>query len=239
MSLFEKKVKGKPAVFVVEIKSAVPYPDEDTRKKQYFGPLSSIFFEFFDDVLLHYHKGEKNRLTGMDVACFEPKFSYKKSEEIEFYPILFQKISALVLGFFAAMGVEARIVNIFLPTVSSLDYSTELIKAKIERKPFSEFIKKTWKPFPLPKAKYTSKEFAPFFDTDCCPYCGENLRGKNELHLVGSKSDIKKYAQEVIKIFSPRVWVDPADPIATKVKGTLVLKDKNKKSRLLVLHPKP
>lgn len=236
MSSFERRVKGKNLMFDIAIKSSVPYPSDDIRWKTYGAPLSSIFARFFDEVSVEYFKGARNKLKGMHIVCFKPNFSYKKSEERVFYTNLFNMLSNSIQKCFEGLGIEAEMAGIYVPSVSSIGaYGVAVCKAKIGKNVESDKKAVTYTPFELPIIKSPIPMGDNFFDTDYCPYCGEVLRGKAELHIAAPNA--REAVQECLNVLkkSDKVWINPDEPLVIRTpKGKLfVFHEKNGKK------PKP
>jgi hypothetical protein len=128
MSLFERKIKGKNAVFIIKIKNPVPYPKQDIRVKKYGKPLCSIFSQYFKEIAVEYFKDEKNNIDQINVVCYKPNFTYKKSDENEFNAKLFRILSNSIKTFFTSIDIESEITDVKYPFQQSIvEYSAKSI----------------------------------------------------------------------------------------------------------------
>ena len=133
MGLFERKIKGKNMEYVIEIKSPVPYPEEEIRSDTYGSPLSSFFNPYFEKVGVAYYQDKENKLDQINVVCYDATFSYKKSREGEFFANLYRMFSHHVKSFFGSMGIDAEIVDIGVPSQTKFEeFVVDSVKWKFE-----------------------------------------------------------------------------------------------------------
>lgn len=131
MGLFERKINGKNVVYVIRIKSPVPYPEKEIRWYTYGAPLSSFFGPYFEKVGVEYYQDNENKLDQINVVCYDATFSYKKSREGEFFANLYRMFSQHMESFFGSMDIDAEIVDVGVPSQTEFE---ELVVDLVIRK---------------------------------------------------------------------------------------------------------
>ncbi len=103
-------------IFVIDLETPITYNINSHRKK--IGkPILESFLNFFNEVIIRYIE-DKNKLVGIDILCFEPKFKVNK---------LSSRISS--------KGFIKRYINFLQHTLMSLAriFENDKIKYKLRR----------------------------------------------------------------------------------------------------------
>ena len=129
MSIFSKRWNK---IFIVEIGTSIPYPEEKQRWRKYGEPLSQLFTPYFlGETIFQWFKDDSgNFLEGVNVACFKSSSKWKESQneqkDIELFACLFAPIN----DFFVKLGSRAAITGLFDIEESFFNSAVEAVKAK-------------------------------------------------------------------------------------------------------------